>query len=192
MSPGPILNCVNIRCNLIGLSGSSSVQVDVNSRLDERIFSVRQYLFHALIPDRIESDSEVLSLFFCATTYIILRQFCFQTNNDRYTFIPTALISIVDGDFIESNPGSNQRNANVTSDYYHCVIITTIKIIYNLMKFVQAQIPVIPAARVITVEEAEPVAWWVIFLPILAAVIVISVVTILLWVVSMHTNAIGS
>ena len=40
--------------------------------------------------------------------------FFLQTNNDRYTFIPTASISIIDGDFIDSNTGSTQRNANVS------------------------------------------------------------------------------
>ena len=40
MSPGQILNCINIRCNILGLVGSRSVQIDINSRLDERYFSV--------------------------------------------------------------------------------------------------------------------------------------------------------
>ena len=101
-----------------------------------------------------------------------------QTNNDRYTFTPTASVSIVDGDFIESNPGSSQRNANVSKSLQQWKYLTI------NVKSIQAQIPIIPAARVITVGEAEPVAWWVIFLPILAAVVIISVVTILLWVVS--------
>ena len=35
-----MINCVNIRCTFLGLPGSSSVQVDVNARLDERFFSV--------------------------------------------------------------------------------------------------------------------------------------------------------
>ena len=48
----------------------------------------------------------------------------------------------------------------------------------------QAQIRVIPAARVISVGESTPVPWWVIFVPIMAAVIVITIVAILLWVVS--------
>ena len=39
-SGSPILNCVPIRCTLLGLSGSSSTQIDITSRLDERFFSV--------------------------------------------------------------------------------------------------------------------------------------------------------
>ena len=35
-----MINCVNVRCNLLGFSGSGSVQVDINARLDERFFSV--------------------------------------------------------------------------------------------------------------------------------------------------------
>ena len=41
-----MINCVNIRCTLLGLPGSSSVQVDVNARLDERFFSVNIYVDH--------------------------------------------------------------------------------------------------------------------------------------------------
>ena len=48
----------------------------------------------------------------------------------------------------------------------------------------QAQIRVIPAAHVVTVGEATPIPWWAIFVPILVAVIVITVVAVLLWVVS--------
>ena len=47
----------------------------------------------------------------------------------------------------------------------------------------QAQIRIIPAARVQTVGEATPVPWWAIVLPIVAAIIIIAVVTVLLWVV---------
>ena len=51
----------------------------------------------------------------------------------------------------------------------------------------QAEILVIPAARVIRVNpegSSSSVAWWVIVVPILAAVIVITAVGVLLWVVN--------
>ena len=51
----------------------------------------------------------------------------------------------------------------------------------------QAQISVIPAARVVrnNPQPAEPLPWWVIVVPIIAAVIIITVVAVLLWVVSL-------
>ena len=48
----------------------------------------------------------------------------------------------------------------------------------------QAQIRVIPAARVVSVGEALPIPWWAIFVSVLAAVIIITVIAVLLWVVS--------
>ena len=56
----------------------------------------------------------------------------------------------------------------------------------------QTQIFVIPAARVIRAIPggSDSVEWWVIVVPILAAVIVVAVVGVLLWVVSVFTNAI--
>ena len=55
----------------------------------------------------------------------------------------------------------------------------------------QAQIFVIPAARVIRVtpESSSSVEWWVIVTPILAAMVVIAGVGFLLWVVSQCKNA---
>ena len=46
----------------------------------------------------------------------------------------------------------------------------------------------IPAARVVQVtpEGSSSVAWWVIVVSILAAMIVVAVVGVLLWVVSVH------
>ena len=39
-SPTPILNCVNIRCTIFGLSGSQTFHVVIGARLDERYFAV--------------------------------------------------------------------------------------------------------------------------------------------------------
>ena len=56
----------------------------------------------------------------------------------------------------------------------------------------QAQIFVIPAARVIrgnvTPKSSSSVEWWVIVAPILAAMVVIGAVGFLLWVVSQCKN----
>ena len=51
---------------------------------------------------------------------------------------------------------------------------------------IQAQIRVIPASGIISVGESGSVPWWAIFVPILAAVIIITVVAVLLWVVSTY------
>ena len=51
---------------------------------------------------------------------------------------------------------------------------------------IQAQVKVIPAARVVTVNKGdpEPVPWWVFFVAAVGALIVIAVMTVLLQVVS--------
>jgi hypothetical protein len=41
------------------------------------------------------------------------RKFFSQTNNDHYIITPVASVSIVDGDFIQSNDDSSRRSANV-------------------------------------------------------------------------------
>ena len=54
-----MINCVNIRCNILGLAGSDSVQVDINARLDERFFSVRNFIIDShLVLDIIFSFSD--------------------------------------------------------------------------------------------------------------------------------------
>ena len=45
-----MINCVNVRCNLLGFSGSGSVQVDINARLDERFFSVSVHNYNVMYP----------------------------------------------------------------------------------------------------------------------------------------------
>ena len=59
--------------------------------------------------------------------------------------------------------------------HFHCLLI-------------QAQIRVIPAARVQVVGETRPVPWWAIVIPIVAAIIIITVVAVLLWVVSVSAS----
>ena len=56
-------------------------------------------------------------------------------------------------------------------------------IIIVLCIIIQAMIRVIPATGPVTVES-NPVPWWVIFLPILAAVIIIGIIGGVLWGVS--------
>lgn len=56
-----------------------------------------------------------------------------------------------------------------------------------MMIILQATIRVIPAMGPVTTER-RPVAWWVIFLPILAAVIIIAVIGAALWGVSVSAD----
>ena len=134
-SGSPILNCVPIRCTLLGLSGSSSTQIDITSRLDERFFSVSSQIAWGRDTERERGEGgsgkegereRCLRVWEWESwrerppwhmndTFISL-----QTNNDRYLFIPTASVSITTdaqgNTFIQpnSNQDPNERMATVS------------------------------------------------------------------------------
>lgn len=102
--------------------------MDINSRLDERFFSVRQYKMACKLRSQvylfIQSHSQVSVLYMLGMglgmrLYLSLIKFYamvvnfLQTNNDHYIITPVASVSIVDGDFIQSNDDSSHRRADV-------------------------------------------------------------------------------
>ena len=124
---------------------------------------------------------------------IIFFNFNFQTSNDHYIITPVASVRIVDGDFLQSNDDSSERSANVFST----IISSPVKCIqsyeqnFSLYACMQAQIFVIPAARVprVTPERSGSVAlWWVIVVSVVGAVIIDAAVGVILWAVSQCKN----
>ena len=110
-----------------------------------------------------------------------------QDSVDRFVFMPTAQVSIVNGDFITkpSDDGPSRSTTSNVSVLEYMLIHVLMYINTHIITHTQAQVRVIPAAQVISVGERRPVPWWAIVVPIAVAIIFIVIVAVLLWVVSL-------